>query len=938
MLGQNFHVTTYTAANGLPTDKVKHLVQDKVGYLWLATSNGLVKFNGTTFFHFDKQIPSQEGAYFASMQDTIYYAHQAGISIIYSLPDSVRFENTLEASIDPSDTSLYYPSKLFTQPNGTIWISQPNGEIVRYQQGKATAFSVEKSMKKVPYQYYFTTMGNTLIVASSSGKVFKWINGNFEKVMQLSKLSDLKKIGNQLWLVGDDIHELTFDSTLQVVKSKTYTNTIGFITALEVDSKGDFYVGVQNKGLYLLNKKEEETLEFIKIFANNDPQRINELPFKNINSIIDNDNQQLFICSDEGFGILQKRFFESVRGLPNDNITSIAVGDNGKVYANLGDIYQIAPTRFGFNSLALPDANLGIVNTTTVDNEDIWVGTLTGILAKLDENGKVLKQIDLSQRGDGIFYLQKDKAGSLWICQAPAEQPIDGIGRLLADGTVKEYGKNEGVDDRILVVKQTKRGRIYAGGIGINSYLYRYIPEDDIFVNLSLPLEFYVSPNFEVHDLTVDSAGIVWLATTDGLLSYNIERVQKIDLGEYNDLEIRAITHTSDGTLWLSTNTEGILRYKNGQLLNMKEESGLPSKIMSYRAISTDAAERVWVGTAEGLVYTLQQSPSPQPTSTPILLNVEIDDIKKQTVDNISLFKNQKLTINFIAPNYHSFRTFFQYKIEGQGWSAPFTTTNVELQNLTAGKKQVLIRAKKEGGNLWSDPLIVEVKVKNRWYENHIWQIAAGVMILAWAVIYLKLGQRRFRLKLEALNTELEHEKEENEKVEEDLEKAKAEIEVEKMELKLNLLSFEILKRLITKIEAETPWQEALKLTESYLLKIPGVNGFELATLEGDKINLEGYSERTKDFFKNKIAASHNFINSCIHSKKPFTISDLQQHLINTLQTEERLTEFKSAVIVPFSFKKQPSALILYADRLDYFDEYNIKAMEVFAAYLNRIY
>ena len=51
------------------------------------------------------------------------------------------------------------------------------------------------------------------------------------------------------------------------------------------------------------------------------------------------------------------------------------------------------------------------------------------------------------------------------------------------------------------------------------------MPEKDVFVNLSLPLDFNVSPNFEVHDLAVDDKGVIWLASTNGLLNALIPQI-----------------------------------------------------------------------------------------------------------------------------------------------------------------------------------------------------------------------------------------------------------------------------------------------------------------------------------------------------------------------------------------------------------------------------
>ena len=47
---QLLHIKNYTTDNGLPASQVWCSLQDSKGYIWFGTSNGLVKYNGKTFF------------------------------------------------------------------------------------------------------------------------------------------------------------------------------------------------------------------------------------------------------------------------------------------------------------------------------------------------------------------------------------------------------------------------------------------------------------------------------------------------------------------------------------------------------------------------------------------------------------------------------------------------------------------------------------------------------------------------------------------------------------------------------------------------------------------------------------------------------------------------------------------------------------------------
>ena len=50
--GQHYNFTTYTIANGMPSNQVNAVHQDKTGKLWIGTMNGACWIDGTNFYRF----------------------------------------------------------------------------------------------------------------------------------------------------------------------------------------------------------------------------------------------------------------------------------------------------------------------------------------------------------------------------------------------------------------------------------------------------------------------------------------------------------------------------------------------------------------------------------------------------------------------------------------------------------------------------------------------------------------------------------------------------------------------------------------------------------------------------------------------------------------------------------------------------------------------
>ncbi|MCX6283715.1 MAG: hypothetical protein NTW31_05735, partial [Bacteroidetes bacterium] len=52
-LKQDYSVRAWTSDNGLPVNSIRAIAQTPDGFIWLATEEGLVRFDGNSFFTFD---------------------------------------------------------------------------------------------------------------------------------------------------------------------------------------------------------------------------------------------------------------------------------------------------------------------------------------------------------------------------------------------------------------------------------------------------------------------------------------------------------------------------------------------------------------------------------------------------------------------------------------------------------------------------------------------------------------------------------------------------------------------------------------------------------------------------------------------------------------------------------------------------------------------
>ncbi len=97
-----------------------------------------------------------------------------------------------------------------------------------------------------------------------------------------------------------------------------------------------------------------------------------------------------------------------------------------------------------------------------------------------------------------------------------------------------------------------------------------------------------------------------------------------------------------DGSIWVSTDTEGIVRYNEGAGSGDQRGERIAFEGNDLSLPGQRSGGRLWVGSAEGVVYSLDENPEPQSSIKPMLISASIDG-KKNSLEEIQLFLDQQL-------------------------------------------------------------------------------------------------------------------------------------------------------------------------------------------------------------------------------------------------------------------------------------------------------
>ena len=272
--------------------------------------------------------------------------------------------------------------------------------------------------------------------------------------------------------------------------------------------------------------------------------------------------------------------------------------------------------------IAPSNGNYGIRSLLQGRNGKLWIGTRSGNLYCVDmAKGAEAKTFHGSF--GSIYNIMEDRQGNIWLSSKGGGLTKATPDRNSAQGMRFTTYRHDPKDryslsnDKVYHTFQDSNGRIwvctYGGGLNMiaerngktvfinkNNELRQY-PHDDLYLN--------------VRQIAEDNNHTLWVATTDGLLSFSSRfgKAAEIRLNDFRqddnpavvDNDIYSILKDNNGNIWLSIFGSSLNRIraydaKSGKLyLETLHENGVQGNIVS--AVAEDKRHRLWFTTENGL-------------------------------------------------------------------------------------------------------------------------------------------------------------------------------------------------------------------------------------------------------------------------------------------------------------------------------------------------
>lgn len=773
------------AKQGLTQSAVRSIQQDSEGFLWIATWDGLNRYDGHEFKSF---------------------YHTPGES------NSLSNNNLVNVAIDGTNRP---------------WVTAVSGEINLLDR-RTSKFSLLRDGKGKPLSALFNGFPtrfdeNHMIFLSPEGIVLTRISDlTSVKIVEVKK-GDLNSKNGEAVAVFHSGKEL-----LIVDKSKKVTRVfVGFEAVVVSEIKDSTVMLLSKNGeLFEFNLLKGEINRVVKVLNVTTPESFDGYKLHKDGKGV------IRIATSEGFFSIDRERKVFTELVPGEKDAKEKV--NGKIFT-ISDDYAgniwvgthsglVKLEKRGGRFMNYPESDNSGFDLTTdriismhdLSGSTILTGTTRGIYTLNMETGKFIKNQNFPPGFDEVlvYRLFKDSKGVIWAGTRKGLLKLQFTDNRL-HATSIPFKADPSVDEwinRVTSITEDTDGHLW---IGTTHGIIRYNPvskeykifnyhadfgyEGDTYILSLLYADGYLwagtnsegllrikltdmthtrystqanSPlklnNDKIMAIHKDRDGNIWLATMGGgvnILGADLKSVRTITTaGGLANNTIYGILEDSSGNIWVSSNN-GIFKINPLTLKsrNYTKSDGLASSGFNQNSYLKGSDGKFYFGGTDGITVF---NPGEMITDT-VKPKVALTDFRifnKPSLDRIingevelnydeNFFSFEMAALNFEDPTYNG----YSWKLEGltDEWVSSGNRRTVDLSNIPPGKYRLKVKASNREG-VWSDEtLLAKIDVIPPFWKTVWFTVLASIIALSIAVsVPVIFVRRKMRKKIETLEKE----------------------------------------------------------------------------------------------------------------------------------------------------------------------------------------
>ncbi|HEY0014684.1 MAG TPA: two-component regulator propeller domain-containing protein [Longimicrobium sp.] len=723
---------------GLPSNIALDIAQTRDGYLWLASYEGIVRFDGVSFRVFNESdIPGlgrasfwqvavdSAGTLWAASERDGLVRYAGGRWTIFRMRDGLKSDKV---------------TSLLPDTGGVLWVGTRGG-VSRVRNGRVEPLPAPAGMEEPVVMDMARAPDGALWIGTAAGGVLRYRDGRYERPgLAADQVASLYADRDGTVWVG------TFDPGVTRLRGGTVTRVAADgagaprrVNTILRDREGTLWLAAENGLFHMAGGRAVHV-----------PLPGGQ-PIAQASTLHQDTEGNLWVGSRQG-GLFRLRptavaTVTRADGLPHDLVSAIAGDGAGGVWiATHGGVAH----RTASGTRLFTHAGGALADDVARDlvpgrGGDLWVAT-NGGLTRIRNGQAVTFGARDGLPDDRVRALSQAPDGSLWV------GTYNGLAHL-RDGRFRTYGPAQGLaDPYILSVFADRRGTVWVGTQSEGLFRMR----DGRFV--PGPRALAGQPVFRILE---DADGTLWVGSARGLARIRGDSV--FVFNTRHGLPGNAVYQALDdghGRLWL-TGSWGVGNVARAELeavaagtartLTMKQfgsRDGMAGEASSISRAWRGPDGRLWFGTPAGLAIVdparLRRNAR---APTPLIERVVVDEVAHEGEAAIEGAPGtRRLEFHFTAASFVAPEQLrFRYRLQGYdpGWVDGGTRRVAYYTNLPPGRYVFHVEARNEDGVASTANARVALRLR-----PHFWQTRWFTLLVIAAVVALVLAAHQLRVRM----------------------------------------------------------------------------------------------------------------------------------------------------------------------------------------------
>jgi signal transduction histidine kinase/ligand-binding sensor domain-containing protein len=722
---------------------VRQLAQTPDGYLWLAGSGGLIRFDGvrfTTYARASGQSLDNCRALLVDPDGSLWVATFGGVIAHFQ---SGQFHSYASQDGLPSD----YIHALYRDSQGVLWVGTRDAGIFRMVHGR-----FEKASLGIPglISWILEDSHQSLWFATFGNGVFRLQNGRLASFTVKDGLPDNHVAGlyrdhsGRIWTFGSK--GISSWNGTKFVTNPAVNSVVTYASSCVEDRDGNLWIASTSSGLFRMHAEQVTKMDASTGLSANF-----------IDDVFEDKEGNIWVATDAGLDRLensQVRTFTTRDGLfrkTEDFLWPIAPDRSAGVWVESSNhVARVSAGQFAAWTLALPPGSRAY-SLLSLPDSGLLLG-LDGGLKQWTPRHPILASV---MEGLDVRSLWRARDGSLWIGTANR-----GLLHWKSYPRTQEDPEVVLPDRFITTLAEDPKGTIWAGsgGGGLYSIAGHQVQHFGLADGL---------PSSNILTVFVDRRGALWVGSAGGLSWFHDGHILTVnsEQGLRSDL-VLAISDDSYGRLWIlghlgigSIEEKSLQDWAAGQRREVnpvfyRSADGLPpwtiDRVFPNATKSIDG--HLWFAFGVGVAEVTPPNPEALHQFPVVIEDVTIDGISHSNPSQVRIPSGARsVEIRYTAltlSNSDAIR--FRYRMEGSDdtWVDADTRRIAIYNHLKPGPHKFAVEAT-SGDERWlaSSPLLIEQIPFFYQTKSFLFVTSATVLFLVYLTYQLRMRVAVGRIK-----------------------------------------------------------------------------------------------------------------------------------------------------------------------------------------------